>query len=337
MANAEHVAKLMEGVEAWNDWRADHWHVVPDLSHANLLGAKLHKVNFRGAVMVKVHLSGADATEAHLLNANLTGADLIGTDLYWANLTGATFCGAKLRNANFRQVTLGMTVFGDTDLRDARDLDLCTHLAPSIIDYQTMARSGRLPRGFLRGCGVSDELIDYLRALMERNPIQFYSCFISYSTKDQEFAERLHSDLEKHSVRCWFAPHNVKGGRKLHEQIDEAIRVYDRLLLILSEHSMNSEWVRTEIAHARQKEIRERRQILFPVRLVDFETVGNWKCFDADTGKDSAREVREYFIPDFSQWKEYDSYWKAFDRLVNDLRASIKPFTARQSDEVSPA
>jgi len=87
MANAEHVAKLMEGVEAWNDWRADHWHVVPDLSHANLLGAKLHKVNFRGAVMVKVHLSGADATEAHLLNANLTGADLIGTDLYWANLT----------------------------------------------------------------------------------------------------------------------------------------------------------------------------------------------------------------------------------------------------------
>ena len=51
-------------------------------------------------------------------------------------------------------------------------------------------------------------------------------------------------------VRCWFAPHDIQGGRKIHEQIGEAIRVYDRLLLILSEHSMNSEWVKTEIAHA---------------------------------------------------------------------------------------
>jgi hypothetical protein len=51
-------------------------------------------------------------------------------------------------------------------------------------------------------------------------------------------------------VRCWFAPHDVQGGRKLHDQIDHAIRIYDRLLLILSDHSMNSEWVKTEIANA---------------------------------------------------------------------------------------
>src|SRR5713101_8380865 len=77
--------------------------------------------------------------------------------------------------------------------------------------------------------------------------------WIVYSSKDQEFANQLHCDLQSKSVRCWFAPHDIKGGRKLHEQIDEAIRVYDRLLLILSEHSMNSEWLNTEIAEARQK------------------------------------------------------------------------------------
>src|SRR3978361_1802399 len=49
-------------------------------------------------------------------------------------------------------------------------------------------------------------------------------------------------------VRCWFAPHDVQGGKKLHEQIDEAIQVHDRLLLLLSEASMNSEWVKTEMA-----------------------------------------------------------------------------------------
>jgi hypothetical protein len=29
-------------------------------------------------------------------------------------------------------------------------------------------------------------------------------------------------------------------------------------------------------------------------------------------------EIREYFVPDFSNWKSHDSYTKAFDRLVRD-------------------
>jgi hypothetical protein len=53
---------------------------------------------------------------------------------------------------------------------------------------------------------------------------------------------------------------------------------------------MNSEWVKTEIAKARKWELREKRRMRFPVRLVEFHTLQNWECFDADTGKDSARE-----------------------------------------------
>ena len=43
--------------------------------------------------------------------------------------------------------------------------------------------------------------------------------------------------------------------------------------------------------------------------------------FDANIGIDSAREIREYFIPDFSNWKDHDSYQAAFQRLVKDLKA----------------
>jgi hypothetical protein len=109
--------------------------------------------------------------------------------------------------------------------------------------------------------------------------------------------------------------------KKIHEQIDEAIRVYDRLLLILSEASMNSEWVKTEIANARQKELAQGGRVLFPITLVPFETVKKWKNFDPDTGKDSAREIREYYIPDFSDWKSHDKYQDAFERLLKDLKA----------------
>ncbi|MGA7314554.1 MAG: toll/interleukin-1 receptor domain-containing protein [Silvibacterium sp.] len=95
-------------------------------------------------------------------------------------------------------------------------------------------------------------------------------------------------------------PTSYPSGRKIHEQLDEAIRVYDRILLILSEDSMESGWVKTEIAHARQKEANEQRQVLFPISLVSFSRIQQWKLPDADTGTDSAREIREYFIPDFS-------------------------------------
>jgi hypothetical protein len=126
--------------------------------------------------------------------------------------------------------------------------------------------------------------------------------------------------MQQEKLRVWFAPEDIKSGQKIHEQIDEAIRLYDKLLLVLSEDSINSEWVNTEIYKARRREIREKRRILFPIRLVSFDKIKSWECFDADTGSDMAREIRSYFIPDFSNWKDDDAFEKAFEGLLKDLR-----------------
>jgi uncharacterized protein YjbI with pentapeptide repeats len=296
-----------------------------NLEGANLERANLERANLERANFKRAYLGGAKLGEANLVGANLDGADLEGANLERANLERANLeranlVGAYLVGADFHKAVLSRAVFGATDLREVKGLDTCQHHGPSTIDHRTIALSGPLPLAFLRGCGLPDLLIDYLPSLLNQ-PIQFYSCFISYSTKDQEFAERLHADLQDKGVRCWFAPHDIQGGKKIHEQIDEAIRLYDRLLLILSRDSMESEWVKTEISKARKREVREKRRMLFPVGLVDFERLRNWECFDADTGKDSAREIREYFIPDFSKWKDHDSYQEAFDRLLKDLKA----------------
>ena len=84
---------------------------------------------------------------------------------------------------------------------------------------------------FLRGVGLPDDLIEYLPSLLNR-AIQFYSCFLSYSAKDQTFAERLHADLQAKGVRCWFAPHDLPIGAKILDAIDEAIRLRDKVLLV---------------------------------------------------------------------------------------------------------
>jgi hypothetical protein len=114
----------------------------------------------------------------------------------------------------------------------------------------------------------------------------------------------------------------MQAGRKLHPQIVEAITEHDRLLLLLSEHSIQSNWVMTEIRTAYTAERRTQRRKLFPIRLLSMEQLWAWTCFDADSGLDLAVEVREYFIPDFSNWRERGAFESAFARLLHDMRAA---------------
>lgn len=334
-----------------------------DFSGAQLSGANLKRANLRHSNFTSAHLDDADLTGADLRNANLTlaelkGAELSRADLSAADLNGADLSGAQMRNtfltgANLRNANLSganlirvdvigadlgnailnETVFGGLDLTLTRGLESVHHLGPSMIDANTIFRSRKnISEVFLRGVGIADFFINYVKSLVG-SAIEFYSCFISYSIKDQQFADRLYADLQAKGVRCWFAPHDVQGGRKIHEQIEEAIRLHDKLLLILSDASMNSNWVKTEIANARDREEKQKRQMLFPITIVPYERVKTWKCFDADRGIDSGREIREYFIPDFSNWKDHDAYQKALDKLVKDLKAPSEKTSKASSAE----
>lgn len=349
MANPEHLALLQQGVEAWNKWRQANLGIekpdlhganlsgtdlrVADLRETDLHGANLSRTDLRWADLRGSDLRVADLSAANLDEANLSGANLLMANFSMANLGWVDLSGANLSMANLLMADLLMadlhrtilqnTIFSGVNLTGVRGLDTCHHERPSHLDFRTLQQSGPLPLAFLRGCGLPDPLIDYLPSLLNQ-PIQFYSCFISYSSKDEDFAQRLHADLQNEGVRCWFAPEDIQGGQKLHEQIGEAIQLHDKLLLVLSEHSMYSEWVETEIVKARQREVREKRQVLFPIRLVDFETIQQRECFDADTEKDLAREVRKYFIPDFSNWKSHEAYQQAFDRLLRDLKPALE-------------
>lgn len=289
---------------------------MADLSGANLVGANLATSDLYRAILSRAILSGA-----FLGFANLGGAALDRADLSSARLNGANFSAAHLAETIFTKSIVKNTLFADVDLSGSKGLETIHHEGPSSIGIDTIYLSGgNIPEVFLRGCGVPDDFITYAKSLVGK-PIEYYSCFISYSTLDQEFAKRIHADLQAENVRCWFAPHDIQGGRKIHEQIDEAIRHYDKLLLILSERSMNSEWVRAEISKARKREAQENCRMLFPIRLIDWNRISEWECFDADRGKDSAREIREYYVPDFSLWKtDHDKYSEELGKLLRDLK-----------------
>lgn len=239
-------------------------------------------------------------------------------------MAGANLTGANLEGTDLSQATIGLTTFGDCDLSKVRGLDLTRHERPSSVGVDTIYNSGgKISETFLRDCGVPENFIRFIPSLIDAvEGIQFYSCFISYSGKDEDFAKRLHGKMRDAHLRVWFAPEEMKGGHLLIDQIETAIRVYDKLLIVLSEPSMQSEWVMTELRRARKAERDTGKRKLFPVRLVDFDTLREWQCFDADSGKDLAVELREYFIPDFSNWKDHDQFEAAFARLLKDLRAN---------------
>lgn len=269
-----------------------------NLNGAGLIDARLNHVSLRSAMLRGTHLSGADLSHADLNHVDLSGADLSFSDLRGANLSGA-------RTSD--------TVFTNLDLRTVKGLAEINHEGPSHVELYTV----RLPQDgsalhFLRGAGVPDEWIDFWRSTM-MHPIQYYSCFISYSSKDEMLARRLYADLQASGVRCWFAPEDMKIGDKIRRRIDEAIHLQDKLLLLLSEHSIVSSWVEDEAEAALEKEQRQQREVLFPVRLDEsvMQTTQAW----------TAKVRRTRHIGDFTRWTDPQAYQRAFERLLRDLKA----------------
>jgi uncharacterized protein YjbI with pentapeptide repeats len=302
-----------------------------DLSEADLKGADLSGADLRRTVLSEADLRGGHLRQADLSGAHLRGADLRGAVLRAAHLSGAVLGGADLSGAHLRQADLSgarvsHTNFGDVDLSEVEGLETITHGGPSTIGVDTLIKSqGKIPEAFLRGCGVPPSMIGYLPFIIgAMQPIQFYSCFISHSSADKDFAHRLHSRLRDEGLRVWFDEEHMKGGRELHPQIDEAIRFHDKLLLVLSEASMKSKWVATEIRRTRVAEGREGRRKFFPIRLVDYELIRMWRLPDS-SGEDLAEEVRKFFIPDFTGWKDHNAFESAFERLLRDLKAEGPP------------
>ena len=188
---------------------------------------------------------------------------------------------------------------------------MIAHRGPSPIDIRTLQRSGPLPLVFLRGVGLPDTLIEYLPSLLNQS-IQLYSCFISYSAKDEAFVRRLHADLQDKGVRCWFAPEDMKIGAKILDTLDQAIRLRDKILLVLSEASIASDWVEDEVTKGFAEERQRSVTVLFPVRIDDavFTTNEAWAL--------KLRDNRN--IGDFRNWKDHDAYQKTLARLLRDLR-----------------
>lgn len=310
-----------------------------DLSNANLFGADLTGANLFFAILneanlSQTHLAYADLLSSSLVQANLTKAILLDTNLSKANLWRATLTGTELRGVNFldaylnetdiSHATLGYTIFDGNDLSSVKGLDTLNHVAPSVLGLKTIYQSrGNIPEIFLRGCGVPENFITHMRSLVEgAQPIEFYSCFISYSHADKLFAQRLHDALQGQGIRCWLDKEQLLPGQKIYTEVDRGIRLWDKVLLCCSEDSLKSWWVENEIQIAFDKEQQLRKQrdgaevlALIPLNLDGYLFSDEWKS-------GLRTEIKSRLAADFTGWETDNSKFETeFERLIKALRA----------------
>ncbi|HQO36187.1 MAG TPA: toll/interleukin-1 receptor domain-containing protein, partial [bacterium] len=307
MGREEYLARLTQGVSAWNDWRRQYPDVVPVFEGADLRGLNLMRVNLRGADLRHVNLEGtyliwadlagadlrwANLTRAHLISASLnqaylfqanlhsavlteadcTGAVLNEADLSETNLVDLKFCDAILSDASLIWANLVgadlsrcaldgahlfETIFNNACLTGAMGLTSCIHHGPSTLDHRTIVKSGSLPLPFLRGCGLPDELIEHYQSPSYQKA-RFRSCFFVHSQKDEAFVQRLSSDLQNRGIRCWPAPKDALIEENIRDAVGEAIHAHDKLIFVMSENSVHSDWFGKEISRVLERETKQK-------------------------------------------------------------------------------
>jgi hypothetical protein len=329
MANEEHLAILKQGVKEWNRWWGEEEgdETKPDLSYANLFGMDLVGVDFTLANLRSTNLRGSDLRIANLSRSDLSDAILTGG----AKLIGANLTSAHLKGTNLTNAFMAYTVLGDNDLSEVIGLESIVYGGPSTIGVDTLYKSrGKIPDLFLRGCGLSDADIEYAKLatpglsneeindityriyhLTATQAVQINPLFISYSHNDGPFVDEVEKHLNSKGIRFWRDVHHATAGR-LEKQIDRAMRLNPTVLLILSEHSVNSDWVEHEAASARELEKELKRDVLCPIALDD-----TWKT--CDWPKVLRRQFMDYNILDFSKWEDDDFFSRQFNKLIEGL------------------
>ena len=339
--------------------RPDLWGVemYGEIAHA---GINFDKTNLGAAVMGEAYLEGASFKHADLEGTQLTHADLTGANFSWSKITQANFFGSDLTGTSlfsvktealdlrftklvdadlseagltyveFDNADLTRTIFNDAevfecsfgnlDFSKAVGLQYVEHFGPSSIGIETIYKSkGMIPDVFLRGCGVPENFIRHMKSLT-MNPIEYYSCFISYSHQDKPFARRLHDQLQARGIRCWLDEKQLLPGDDIYEQVDRGIRMWDKVLLCCSEHSLTSWWVDNEVATTFNKEqllMKDRKKkvlSLIPLNLDGFIFSDEW-----ESGK--RQQIKERLAADFTGWETDNAIFEEqFERIVKALQ-----------------
>lgn len=342
MSNKQHLSILKSGIGNWNQWRKNNPSINPDLSKEQFgfIGSRLHRyskpgVNTSGfSRFTTQDYSGADLSQADLSECifrevilgkvNFQETDLSGSEFRQVSIFDANMKRADMKGANFILTTfdkvdfedamLGQSHFGYSPIRNCRGLQQVVYTSQSHADFLTLRHSTRLPNEFVHHLDVELDQYDLITRL--RGDF-YYDCFISYSTKDEGFVRRLRDTLVTRGVPCWFAPGDYRlntqwfdrklSGYELGRDLFNFIDAAEVTLLVLSMHSLNSDWVNEEVIRSYQV-----RKVI-PVWLEDID------LRQVEKERHWYNPIIEKGVIDFRSWKDEEIFNRQTAYLLRSL------------------
>ena len=137
--------------------------------------------------------------------------------------------------------------------------------------------------------------------------------FVSYASADRDAAFRIVGFLEGHGIHCWVAPRDVAPGVEYGHAIINAIEQCKALVLVLSDQSNDSQFVRKEVERAVSK-----TKVVLPVRIREVTPSGSL----------------EFYISS-AQW--VDAWKTPMEQHLMPLVAAIKAMNSPDSAPVRSA
>lgn len=112
--------------------------------------------------------------------------------------------------------------------------------------------------------------------------------FISYSSKNSEQADRIKGILNKNGIETWMAPESIPAGSEYVEVLYDALIECSCLVLLLTEESQASKWVKKEVNMAIGND-----KTIVPLKLEEFELNKNMKLVTTDLQITVLKDISE--------------------------------------------
>ena len=171
------------------------------------------------------------------------------------------------------------------------------------------------------------------------------SIFLSHTSVDKPFVEKLSKDLKCLGINVWFDKWEIKPGDSLLSKINDGITENEFLGIVLTPESVNSGWVRLELDAGMMKQLHSRQVVVLPILLrnctiplvlagakyADFRTEYDLGLSElaavfgiANTETISENNWRKYTKDKNSDWKKFRE--QEFTELVTALTARAREF-----------
>src|ERR1700741_3495252 len=132
--------------------------------------------------------------------------------------------------------------------------------------------------------------------------------FISYSSRDKEIARRLASDLKIRNHQVWLDEWQIHVGECIPTKSVEGIESANFLIVLLSQHAVNSAWVEREWKMAFWDEVNANTIAILPVR------------------------IEPCTIPKLLQTKKYADLSESYESGLHELVVAIDYFESLKAD-----